>query len=259
MRGSSVLPAFTPRMPPQPSSMSCGLVERLDLEAVPRTQLGRDVRHGGCREVGGRAVGQVARDGCRPAGHHAGGDPARDRVGVGSVEGQHELGQRLLGVLRTQGGEAVAREERALGGDLPGVRRGEVGRRHPDAEPPARARRRPGGGGRGVAQGRPVETAGWSGTDEHEQRLTTARHDEGRPGGGVETGCGERRAVEVGAEVAGQVPVGVNEHGDGIDPGRVERGDRRHLDGRALGRHGAVVGGDQRTGVAGHRVAPRVD
>ena len=93
----------------------------------------------------------------------------------------------------------------------------EVGRR-PDAEPPAGARGGAGGGGRGVAQGRGVEPARRSGTDEHEQRGTAARHHERRPGRAVEAGGGERHPVEVGAEVGRQVTVGVHEHGDGIEP-----------------------------------------
>ena len=153
----------------------------------------------------GRAVGQVAGDGCRAARDDAGARPRRATSSASAPSrASARWRQRLLGVRRAQGGEPVAREERALGG-APGRH---PPRRRRSAAPGCRAahrrapsrgrrrRRRPAGRPRRAPPARP-------GADEHEHRCAAARDDErSSPVEPSKPAAVERRAVEVGAEVA---------------------------------------------------------
>ena len=253
MRGSSALPAFTPRMPPQPSSMSCALSKTSTSKpycapsSTATSAMADAVRCPGGPLARSRAMA------ARAAGDDAGRHPRGNLVDVGAVEGQHQLGQRLLGMGRAERGEPVARQQGALGGRLARGRRAHTGRRNPDAEPALGARRGTGGDGHGIAHRGRVERAGRPGTDEDEHRPADAGDDEARADRAVEPGGGQRRPVEVGAQVARQVAVGVHEHGHGVEGRRVEGGHRRDVDIRGLRGNRAVVGGDQQAGVAGHR------
>ena len=259
MRGSSVLPAFTPRMPPQPSSMSCALSN--DSTSKPyrapsstaTSAMADAVRCPGGPLARSRATA-AARLVTTPVD-----TPAATCVDVGAVEGQHQVGQRLLRVGRAQRGEPVARQQGALGGRLPGGRRD----RHRSPGPGCRAARRcvPWHGRR-----RPRHPA-----RRPRRARRSARHRRARARGAPTRATTRLEPIDpskpaaVSASRSRSVPRSLGRSPSACtstatasraDGSRAATAETSTV--VALRRHRAVVGGDQQAGVAGHRVAPRV-
>ena len=135
MRGGSVLPALTPRMPPQPifsrsalpNTSTCRPRSRATSSAISAMRVGGQFL--------GRRVGQVARE-HRGRGHRLAGLRARCfRFRALGGRHQRELLEGYAGLLALQLLVAVAREQHAFGDGLRGRRRrdtagdiGEAGR-----------------------------------------------------------------------------------------------------------------------------------
>ena len=116
-RGSSTLPRLTPRMPPQPISISCCSSKTSTSRPAAGPSSDGDLGHAGRGQRRRRAVGQVAADGRRPGDRLAARDARPHLVGDRLRGDDRQRRERRL-VAASADEEAPAGEQHALDDDL---------------------------------------------------------------------------------------------------------------------------------------------
>ena len=235
MRGGSVLPALTPRMPPQPSSRraSASNTSTFSFDVAP-TAMATSAMRVAVRWPG-RRVGEVARQLRRVGDDAAALGAALHRRRPRRGDDERQLAQPGGRRLPLQRAVAVAGQQDTLDDGLGG----DVGRRRPGAtsasvvaSAPCLAAARANAAAASRSVGR-RQVGGVADADRDQRRPVAPRHDQRLADLGVEPGLGERRPVE--AELARHRALGADRDADDVGRRRHRR-DRRTRRRRASAR-----------------------